>query len=197
MFIRSLVPVLVAAVLGLTSMAHANLITNPGFETGDFTGWTQFGNVGFTFVDGSPHSGSSAAWLGPVGSLGFLSQTLATTPGVRYNLSFFLQSDGATPNQFQVTWNGSVSFDQTNLAAFGYREGNFLGLTDGPFLNLLATSTTTPLVFAFRNDPGFFQLDDVVVNATPEPTTLILLGTTIAGIGLARLRRRRRKQQEP
>ena len=28
---------------GITQSARANLITNGGFETGDFTGWTPFG----------------------------------------------------------------------------------------------------------------------------------------------------------
>ena len=189
MILRSLVGILVAALFGLlapTTLARANLVTNPGFETGDFSGWIQFGNVGFTGVNtGLPHSGSFSAFLGPVGSLGFLSQTLATTPGQTYNLGFFLQSDGGTPNQFQVAWNGSVISDQSNLPAFGY--------TERDFLNLLATSPTTPLVFGFRNDPGFLHLDDVAVNATPEPTTLILLGTTMAGLGLIRWRRCRQR----
>jgi hypothetical protein len=184
---RRLVPVLVATLLALSSTAQANLVTNPGFETGDFTGWTQFGNVGFTGVDGSPHSGSFAAFFGPVGSLGFLSQTLATTPGVRYDLSFFLQSDGGTPNQFQVSWNGSLISDQLNLPAFGY--------TERDFLSLLATTSTTPLVFGFRDDPGFLFLDDVTLDPVPEPTALILFGTT-AGLGLARWRRWRQKQQQ-
>jgi hypothetical protein len=35
------------------------------------------------------------------------------------------------------------------------------------------------------------------LNATPEPATLLLVGTTMAGIGLARWRQRRRKEQEP
>jgi hypothetical protein len=193
MILRSLVGIFVAALFGLlasTNLARANLITNPGFETGNFNGWIQFGNVGFTGVDaGLPHSGIFAASLGPVGSLGFLSQTLATTPGQRYDLSFFLQSDGLISNQFQVFWNGSLIFEAVNLAAFDYIDFN--SLLPDRFQNLLATSVTTPLVFGFRDDPGFLHLDDVAVNATPEPTTLILLGTTMAGLGFARWRRRK------
>jgi hypothetical protein len=183
-----LVGILVAALVGLLApphLARANFVTNPGFETGDLTGWTPFGNTGFTGVDASPHSGTFAAFLGPVGSLGFLSQTLPTTPGQTYNLGFFLQSDGGTPNEFQVSWNGGVISDQLNLPAFGY--------TERDFLNLLATSSTTPLVFGFRDDPGFLHLDDVAVNPTPEPTTLLFFGTTFAGLGLA-YRRRFRQQ---
>ena len=45
--------------------AQANLVTNPGFETGDFTGWALSGDTTFTGVDGfSPHSGSFGAFLG-------------------------------------------------------------------------------------------------------------------------------------
>jgi hypothetical protein len=195
MILRSLVGIFVAALFGLlasTNLARANLITNPGFETGNFNGWIQFGNVGFTGVDaGLPHSGIFAASLGPVGSLGFLSQTVATTPLSFYNLSFFLQSDGLISNQFQVFWNGSLIFDAVNLTAFDYIDFN--SLLPDRFQNLLATSVTTPLVFGFRNDPGFLHLDDVALEPVPEPTTLILLGTTMAGLGLARWRRRRQQ----
>ena len=182
MVARGVVLILTVAVLALASPAHANLITNPGFETGNFDGWIQFGDTGFTFVNGEPHSGAFAAWLGPVGSLGFLMQIVPTTPGVLYNLSYFLQSDGFTPNEFQVSWNGSPLSDQLNLPASGYAEQTFT--------NLLATSATTPLIFGFRNDPGFLQLDDVAVSPVPEPATLLLLGTTMAGVGLATRRKR-------
>jgi hypothetical protein len=204
MLLRRLACILGAALFGLiapTNIARANLITNPGFETGNFNGWIQFGNVGFTGVDaGLPHSGIFAASLGPVGSLGFLSQTVATTPLSFYNLSFFLQSDGLSFNQFQVSWNGSLIFDAINLSSIGCASNapcptdyiDFgISIVPDRFQNLLATSVTTPLVFGFRNDPGFLHLDDVAVNPVPEPTTLLLFGTTMAGIGLARWRRRR------
>ena len=52
-----------ALVVSLASgtATSANLVSNPGFETGDFTAWTQSGNTDFTFVDGLPHSGEFAA----------------------------------------------------------------------------------------------------------------------------------------
>src|SRR5262249_25131594 len=54
--------------------AAGNLV-NGGFETGDFTGWDLSGNTGFTGVSAiNPHSGTYAAFLGPIGSLGFLCQ---------------------------------------------------------------------------------------------------------------------------
>lgn len=186
-----------AVTLLLTSVvAQANLITNPGFETGNFSGWTQSGNLGFTGVANSPlHTGAFAAFLGPVGSLGLLSQTIATTPGATYDLSFFLQSDGRPANEFLVRWNGASVFDQVNLPAFGYTEKTFSGL--------VAMNATTTLDFGFRNDPGFLHLDDVSLNATtaptptPEPATLLLLGTTAVGIGWARRRQRRPREQQP
>jgi hypothetical protein len=47
------------AALSFAQPAKANLITNPGFETGDFTGWTQvFGAVTGTFLGVNPHSGN-------------------------------------------------------------------------------------------------------------------------------------------
>ena len=58
---------LMSAIL-VSSDARANLVTNGGFETGDFTGWTQGGNTGFTSVDfGIGHSGYGAKF-GPAGS---------------------------------------------------------------------------------------------------------------------------------
>jgi autotransporter-associated beta strand protein len=92
---KILLALVAAAVVFLAHPAKANLITNGGFETGDFTGWTQSGNTGHTGVDSTffhipPHSGAHHAYFGPVGDHGFITQILATTPGRSYTINFWL-----------------------------------------------------------------------------------------------------------
>src|SRR4030095_5014649 len=73
--------------------AQANIVTNPGFETGNFTGWALSGDTSFTAVDNfSPHSGSFGAFLSTSGSTGSITQALATTVGVSSDIGFLLIS---------------------------------------------------------------------------------------------------------
>src|SRR3954452_4923155 len=81
-----------AALIAAAGIAKANLVTNGGFETGDFTGWVQSGDTSYTGVDGNPYSGVYGAYSGPVSGLGFHSQVLPTTAGTGYTISFFLSN---------------------------------------------------------------------------------------------------------
>jgi hypothetical protein len=140
----------------LTVTAPGQLVQNGGFETGDFSYWTEGGNFEDAFVNSVyVHSGQYGASLGPVGSPGYLSQSLPTTPGQLYLLSLWLDSpDGQTPNEFSVAWNGTSLFDQANLPVIGWTNLQF---------HVAAATGNALLQFGFRDDPSFLALDDVSV----------------------------------
>lgn len=176
---------LLAAALFASAAARADLVTNGGFETGDFTGWS----TSFTPTPGSwyvdkqrPHDGSYAAYFGFASQI---SQTLDTVAGSTYKVSFWLQLEtdafGASgPGAFSASFGSFAGTALSNAFAFGYTEFDFLAT---------ATSAKTDLTFNFSDVPQFWDLDSVSVTV-PEPGSIALL--TAAGLGgMAATRRRR------
>jgi len=181
---RSLAASLAAVALATSFAAKADIVNNGGFETGDFTGWAQFGDTSFSGVDGAdPHDGTYAAFFGPSG-IGGITQDIPTLPGRFYTIDFWLQSESdfngaATPNSFEFDWGGIQEFVLTNAPATAYTHYTF---------NLKATSPTTQLKFAFTNVPAFWDFDSVSARI-PEPGSLALFG--LAGALLLFALRRR------
>jgi hypothetical protein len=181
---------LAAIPLSAASLCDAvanNLVANCGFETLNLANWTftPAASGSDFFISTTPaqaNSGSGAAWFGAVGSLDdSISQVLPTTPGT-VRLQFYLMHDSTnSANDFNVYWDGSPVYQILNRATFSYT------LVDIP--NLVATGHDT-LMFAGRDVPAFYGLDDVVATEGPEPGTI---GMLFGGLGLlvvGRLRRR-------
>jgi hypothetical protein len=146
-------------------LVNQTLIQNGGFETGDFTGWTQSGNTADSTVSSSSqfaHSGTYGAKMGPGGSLGFLAQTLPTLAGQNYLLSLWLESPNIpgtlTPNEFSITWNGGTLFDQVNIGKIGWTNLQFI---------VTSASSNTVLQFGFQDDQYYLGLDDVSLAPIP------------------------------
>ena len=92
---------------------------NGGFETGDFTGWTQGGDLSFTSVSTTmPHSGTFFYEAGPL-TEGTLDQAIATTAGKTYTVDFWLaNTDTANNNDFSASFAGVPILSLTNAGLF-------------------------------------------------------------------------------
>ena len=160
-----------ALMLAASASASANLVTNGDFSTNTCDGWTSTGNPNFNGCN-------NGFWRnGAVGSQAFLSQVIATVAGQLYHVSF----DAQTNSGFTI----SGLLDGSQFIDTGGTGGQWVHFE----VDVIAANNNATLTFSNRNDPDFNYLDNVVVDAVPEPGTLAL--SALALMGIAGLRRRK------
>jgi hypothetical protein len=198
--------------LTLNQAAHANLLSNPSFEQGTLvnngqstmslpvgstaiTGWTVVNDAAAWIDAGNPFSvfasdGSRLLDLTDYSRgdpFGGVQQTVATTAGYAYQLSFDLGSN----NQY-----GRPNGIFASAAGTGQ---TFTGASSGAnmewqrfSMSFVATGPTTTVSLIGQAGQDFIGLDnvDLVLTAVPEPSAAWLLASGLATLMVMRARRR-------
>ena len=206
-----------AALLLISTLpAHAgpNLLTNGSFENGAFVNQgndTMSLAAGSTVITGWTVVTDTTAWIGATNPFSLLasdgsffldltnyqtgapfagmSQTIATTPGSTYSLSFDLGGSNrwGRPDSLTASAAGSSATFTTALTG---TNNDWTHET----MQFVATSGMTTIVLQGHTGAAYIGLDNVSVEfvsaaPVPEPQTWALLAAGL--VGLAGLRRRR------
>lgn len=173
--------------LACSALAQANLVVNGGFEIDVPFAWTiqpaaQGSNIAIANIGRTGNR--SLAFSSTVNNFDFIRQSLTLVDGQEYEVSYWFNNISPGDDALGVTL--THGFNTTGLShnpldylvAGGWQRKSF---------TITSTSTEGEIVIG-GSDPNTFLIDDISVEAVPEPATFAVL----AGIAAILKRRKNR-----
>ncbi len=165
-----------------SATAQGNLVFNGGFDT-SASGWTLTGTTGIAFYNvknGNPP--------GDVVLEGLTASATQTVNGLIAGTSYIVSGDyqgldgslSASPN-FEVTMNGTILFETV-----------FSGNVNWENFGVLYTASSSDAVLTILASSSYCGIDNISVEAVPEPDSLCLIG--VGGMMSAMFFRNRREK---
>ena len=186
---------LLTASLGLAiapgAEAAGNLILNGNFATGDFSHWSH--SVIYIGPDidvpGPIAAPGTDSYYAKTGGNGSISQTIATTVGRQYTLSFLSNNDyDHTGYSFSGKINGSPLFTSDSI----YVSTVNSWLTQSYTFTATTSSTDVELDLNFGAQTGNGYIDDIsVTELSPVPEPSEWAAASVALLGLVYVAKRR------
>ncbi len=190
----------VGLMVGISTIASANLLVNPDFETGDFTGWSaeyNLHNIGIS-SDNPQHGTYHARCYADTVAY----QEVAITGGQQYRLTGY----GNVPAGGQVEpWNSFIGLRMYNAGGgivynietnLKHLERGVYHLVDTDWVTAPATAVKARLRWGTWADSPYqpaspSDFDNFDLSPIPEPSTMLLLGTGLFGLALPMIRRKK------